>query len=61
MCFSPNLQQDSRIESAQVEVYQLRVWLREISPLIWRLLVRSDSTITDLHYTMQALNKHRCH
>lgn len=37
-----------------VEVYQLRVWIREISPLIWRrLLVRSDSTIADLHYTLQ--------
>jgi len=36
------------------EVYQLHVWLREISPLIWRrLLVRSDSTIADLHYTLQ--------
>jgi Plasmid pRiA4b ORF-3-like protein len=36
------------------EVYQLHVWLREISPLIWRrLLVRSDSTITDLHYSLQ--------
>ena len=35
-------------------VYQLRVWLREISPAIWRrLLVRSDSTIADLHYTLQ--------
>jgi len=35
-------------------VYQLRVWLREISPAIWRkLLVRSDSTITDLHYAIQ--------
>jgi hypothetical protein len=31
-------------------VYQLRVVLRSISPLIWRrLLVRSDSTIADLH------------
>jgi len=36
------------------EVYQLRVWIREISPVIWRrLLVRSDSTIADLHYTLQ--------
>jgi hypothetical protein len=36
------------------EVYQLHVWLREISPMIWRrLLVRSDSTIADLHYTLQ--------
>jgi len=35
-------------------VYQLRVWLGEISPLIWRrLLVRSDSTIADLHCTLQ--------
>lgn len=35
-------------------VYQLRVVLRGISPLIWRrLLVRSDSTIADLHYTLQ--------
>ena len=37
-------------------VYQLRVWLREISPAIWRrLLVRSDSTIADLHYTIQII------
>ena len=35
-------------------VYQLRVWLREISPAIWRrLLVRSNSNIADLHYTVQ--------
>ena len=35
-------------------VYQLRVVLRGISPLIWRrLLVRSDSTIADLHATLQ--------
>jgi Plasmid pRiA4b ORF-3-like protein len=34
--------------------YQLRVVLRGISPLIWRrLLVRSDSSIADLHYTLQ--------
>ncbi|HEX9595619.1 MAG TPA: plasmid pRiA4b ORF-3 family protein [Anaerolineales bacterium] len=39
---------------SQVTVYQLRMYLREISPLIWRrLLVRSDSTIADLHYTLQ--------
>lgn len=38
----------------KVFVYQLRVRLREISPEIWRrLLVRSDSTIADLHYTLQ--------
>jgi hypothetical protein len=35
-------------------VYQLRVVLRGVSPLIWRcLLVRSDSTIADLHATFQ--------
>jgi len=35
-------------------VYQLRVVLRQISPLIWRrLLVAETSTITDLHYTLQ--------
>jgi len=41
-------------DSRKVFVYQLRLWLREISPAIWRrLLVRSDSTIADLHYTIQ--------
>jgi hypothetical protein len=35
-------------------VYQLRIALRGISPLIWRcLLVRGDSTIADLHRTLQ--------
>lgn len=39
---------------ARKEVYQLRIALREISPAIWRrALVRSDSTIADLHYTLQ--------
>jgi hypothetical protein len=39
---------------ATTEVYQLRIALREISPAIWRrVLVRSDSTIADLHYTLQ--------
>jgi hypothetical protein len=37
-----------------VEVYQFRVYLREISPAIWRrLLLRSDQTVADLHYTLQ--------
>jgi hypothetical protein len=40
--------------SSEVEVYQLRVYLRKVSPMIWRrVLVRSDSTIADLHYTLQ--------
>ena len=35
-------------------VYQLRVVLRGISPLIWRrLLVRSDATLVDLHAVLQ--------
>lgn len=35
---------------ATTEIYQLR----EISPAIWRrVLIRSDSTIADLHYTLQ--------
>ncbi len=41
-------------ETATPIVYQLRVVLRGISPLIWRrLLVRSDSTIADLHHVLQ--------
>src|SRR5260370_15625545 len=37
-----------------VPVYQLRIWIREISPQIWRrLLVRSDSTIAQLHEILQ--------
>lgn len=36
------------------EVYLLHVWIRQISPMIWRrLLVRSGSTIADLHYILQ--------
>ena len=35
-------------------VYQLKVVLQGISPMIWRrLLVKSDSTIEDLHYILQ--------
>lgn len=35
-------------------VYQLRVVLRGVSPLIWRrLLVRSDGTIADVHRSLQ--------
>ncbi len=39
-----------------VEVYQLRIWIRRISPQIWRrLLVRNDSTIAELHETLQVV------
>src|SRR5882757_9739102 len=40
--------------SLQVQIFQLRVVLRGISPLIWRrLLVRSDSTVAQLHEALQ--------
>jgi Plasmid pRiA4b ORF-3-like protein len=42
------------LASLEPVLYQLRVVLHGISPLIWRrLLVRSDSTIADLHTTLQ--------
>jgi hypothetical protein len=35
-------------------VYQFKVVLRGISPMIWRrLLLRSDHSIADLHYAIQ--------
>jgi hypothetical protein len=41
-------------DSFQTVIYQLKVVLLGISPMIWRrLLVKSDSTIEDLHYTLQ--------
>jgi Plasmid pRiA4b ORF-3-like protein len=43
-----------RLTITQPVVYQLRVVLRGVSPLIWRrLLVCSDSTTADLHATLQ--------
>jgi hypothetical protein len=36
------------------DVYQLRIVLRGISPLIWRrLLVRGDTTLAQLHLMLQ--------
>jgi hypothetical protein len=36
------------------DVYQFHVWLRGLSPMIWRrLLLRSDQTLADLHYALQ--------
>ena len=41
-------------QPAVVTTYQLRVTLREVSPLMWRrLLVRSDTTIAQLHDWLQ--------
>ncbi len=35
-------------------IYQIKVALQGISPMIWRrLLIPSDSTISDLHYIFQ--------
>jgi hypothetical protein len=42
------------VEVAELVVYQIRAFLRGVSPMVWRrLLVRSDSTIADLHYILQ--------
>jgi Plasmid pRiA4b ORF-3-like protein len=39
---------------SEVEGYLIHVWIRQITPMIWRrLLVRADSTLADLHYTLQ--------
>ena len=39
---------------AKLEVYQFYVELRRVSPAVWRrILMRSDSSIYDLHYTLQ--------
>ena len=41
-------------EGQQTQAYQLRAVIRGISPLIWRrLLVRSDSTVAELHEVLQ--------
>jgi hypothetical protein len=41
-------------QSAVVTIHQLRVTLRDVSPLVWRrLLVRSDTTIAQLHAVLQ--------
>ena len=38
-----------------IGVYQIRVVIRGIIPLIWRrLLLRSDSTLANLHYVLQS-------
>jgi hypothetical protein len=44
----------SLIHKDPVEVYQFRIWIKGISPMIWRrLLVKSNSTIADLHHSIQ--------
>ncbi len=44
-------------QSSEPVVYQLKVVLLGIGPMIWRrLLLKGDSTIADLHYIQQ--NRH---
>jgi hypothetical protein len=39
---------------SQLEVYFVHVWIREIHPMLWRrFLVRSDSSLADLHVILQ--------
>lgn len=41
-------------DAATTCVYQFKVVLRDVSPLVWRrLLLRSDQSIADLHYAIQ--------
>lgn len=40
--------------SNDIEIYQFRIYLSRINPLIWRrILLRSDTTIADFHYILQ--------
>jgi Plasmid pRiA4b ORF-3-like protein len=42
------------LEPPESSIYQFRAILLGISPIIWRrLLIRGDSTIADLHNTLQ--------
>jgi hypothetical protein len=39
---------------SSTRIYQLKVFLREISPMIWRrLLVSGDTTLLELHKIIQ--------
>ena len=42
------------MQNPEPDIYQLKVVLQDISPMIWRrLLVCGDTTIADLHYIIQ--------
>jgi Plasmid pRiA4b ORF-3-like protein len=42
------------VHTTEPTIYQLKVVLLSISPMIWRrLLIRSDSIIADLHHILQ--------
>src|SRR3712207_4450429 len=50
----PSSQSRPLVEQAPVQIYQFHVLLLKISPAIWRRFhIRSDSTIADLHHTLQ--------
>lgn len=39
---------------ATLVIYKIHIWLRHISPMIWRrLLVRSDTSLLELHHIIQ--------
>lgn len=39
-----------------VKIYQFKIYLKDITPMIWRrILIRSDSSLKDLHYVIQIL------
>ena len=42
--------------SNNLQVYQFKVYLKDINPMIWRrFLIQSDATLKDLHYVIQIL------
>ena len=42
------------LDLAPGNVCQIKVWIQGVSPMVWRrLLVRCDSTLSDLHATLQ--------
>src|SRR5690349_7126285 len=41
-------------QPSQPEAYLVHVWIRDIHPMFWRrFLVRSDSTLAELHFGLQ--------
>jgi hypothetical protein len=50
----PSDESPPQLAQIPVQIYQFHVLLLTISPAIWRrFLIRSDSTIADLHYILQ--------
>ena len=42
--------------ATEVQIYQLKIVLRGVSPMVWRrVLVRSDTTIAQLHHVIQTV------